>query len=653
MMKEENRLVFFSSKIFVLLIVAQTLPRIYAFPNGAPEKVCDTMLPFHGGGILPANSVPPFRIETSSSVVGQGQVLRVYIAGVPNGLQFGGFMIQARQIRPPYEIMGQFNPSESGHSKLMNCGNSVGNSATHSHAGPKAEISLEWQSPIDFEGDVIFNSTVAQSYDTFWVGIPSNTVRVVKRDLAPQNYSTPRPRFSPSSRPPYVPAYEQPVTTPMPDDPFYDECESAKICFGIPDGCLEKRNCVNAGAIKVRGNIHEFEILCTAKDAAYVALGLSDDDKMGDDLVTECVPQNGRVAMYSSYTSAPPNGNYGAKRNGVPLTARLVESSFINGAIYCKVERDQTTKVGNRVFDLVNKKYFLLLASGRSLKDAGVGYHDIIKSSSSKAISLAEIQSLSAASPILLRLHGAFMITAWIGTTSLGIILARYFKQTWTGSQLCGKDQWFAWHRICMVSTWSLTMVAFVLIFVEINGWSANQDRHAILGVVTTIICFIQPFGALFRPAPNSKNRPIFNWLHWLGGNLAHLLAIVTIFYAVKLPKAELPEWMDWILVAYVAIHVIVHLIYSIFLCIQIAGCVSDRQQTQKINAFQMGDMSHHGLRNSMKMERKMDAPFSAFRKGLLGLYIVILILFVAVLVLIVVLAPIEATFKDLQAKLN
>lgn len=36
------------------------------------------------------------------------------------------------------------------------------------------------------------------------------------------------------------------------------------------------------------------------------------------------------------------------------------------------------------------------------------------------------------------------MITAWIGTASIGILLARYFKQTWVGSQLCGKDQWFA-----------------------------------------------------------------------------------------------------------------------------------------------------------------------------------------------------------------
>ena len=115
-----------------------------------------------------------------------------------------------------------------------------------------------------------------------------------------------------------------------------------------------------------------------------------------------------------------------------------------------------------------------------------------------------------------------------------------------------------------MVSTWSLTVAAFVIIFVEIGGWSAEDNPHAILGVVTTVLCFIQPFGALFRPAPSSKNRPLFNWAHWLGGNLAHILAIVTIFFAVKLTKAELPDWMDWILVAYVAFHVSMHLIFSV-----------------------------------------------------------------------------------------
>lgn len=41
-------------------------------------------------------------------------------------------------------------------------------------------------------------------------------------------------------------------------------------------------------------------------------------------------------------------------------------------------------------------------------------------------------------------LHGSFMVAAWIGSASIGILLARYFKKTWVGSQLCGKDQWFA-----------------------------------------------------------------------------------------------------------------------------------------------------------------------------------------------------------------
>lgn len=76
-----------------------------------------------------------------------------------------------------------------------------------------------------------------------------------------------------------------------------------------------------------------------------------------------------------------------------------------------------------------------------------------------------------------------------------------------------------------MVLTWALTLAGFVIIFVEIDGWSAEQNPHAILGTITTILCFLQPIGALFRPAPNSKNRPIFNWCHWLGGNMAHILA--------------------------------------------------------------------------------------------------------------------------------
>lgn len=76
-----------------------------------------------------------------------------------------------------------------------------------------------------------------------------------------------------------------------------------------------------------------------------------------------------------------------------------------------------------------------------------------------------------------------------------------------------------------MVLTWALTIAAFVLIFVELKAWSGENNPHAILGTVTTILCFLQPIGAYFRPHPGTPKRPIFNWLHWSMGNAAHIIA--------------------------------------------------------------------------------------------------------------------------------
>lgn len=73
-----------------------------------------------------------------------------------------------------------------------------------------------------------------------------------------------------------------------------------------------------------------------------------------------------------------------------------------------------------------------------------MAYHDVGRAAAELSQSLADVSIIAGSSNLLLRLHGAFMIGAWIGAAGIGILLARYFKQTWVGSQLCGKDQWFA-----------------------------------------------------------------------------------------------------------------------------------------------------------------------------------------------------------------
>lgn len=429
----------------------------------------------------------------------------------------------------------------------------------------------------------------------------------------------------------------------VPRDPFYEGCNTMKTCFGSPEGCVPAENCAAVTAIKVEGTRYTFEL--KARTPAYVAVGLSDDAKMGGDSVVECVYDgSSSVKAYRSWNRPGEKSNMRTKNQ---LGIDFINGSYVDGVLYCMFTRDPMTTVEGTTFDLINNQYHLLVAAGSSLKADGVGFHDLVWTASGQKKSLSDIGAFTESSKLLLRLHGAFMVTAWIGTASLGIVLARYYKQTWVTSSLCSKDLWFAWHRFFMLLTWTLTVVAFVLIFVEIGEWvSGNSQAHAVLGCITTLLCFIQPFMAAFRPHPNTRRRPLFNWAHWLVGNSAHILAIVTIFFAVQLNKAELPDWMDWVLVGYVAFYVAVHLILSF------SGCLSDNQNGKRVNSFPMKDMnsSRSPLNN---IDRKQDAPYAPFRKCMLVIHILGVAGITIALIVVVVLAPIGRSWTDMQNKFN
>ena len=41
------------------------------------------------------------------------------------------------------------------------------------------------------------------------------------------------------------------------------------------------------------------------------------------------------------------------------------------------------------------------------------------------------------------KVHGCLMSLAWLGTAPTGMIIARYYRKTWTSLKPCGKDSWF------------------------------------------------------------------------------------------------------------------------------------------------------------------------------------------------------------------
>lgn len=152
-----------------------------------------------------------------------------------------------------------------------------------------------------------FSATIAQGYDTFWVGVESPQIEISKRSVDDPLPSTPK-RIATTTPPFFSPPESKEASTDF--DPFYDGCTVSKLCFGAPANCVNSKNCKAAVAITVLGDKYDFELKAHS-NAAWVGVGLSDDEKMGDDSVIECVKKNNGVSAYMSWTTAP---NYGAQR---------------------------------------------------------------------------------------------------------------------------------------------------------------------------------------------------------------------------------------------------------------------------------------------------------------------------------------------------
>ncbi|KAI4503757.1 hypothetical protein M0802_001160 [Mischocyttarus mexicanus] len=579
--------------LILVLITSTIIENISGFSSGAPPKTCIDLTPRHSGGRI-QTSYPPYQVLPAA---GQGRVR--LILGSPQGLAYEGFFILAKDIDSG-ELIGEFsNLPETA--KFVECTPGVNNAVTHTSKEKKHNLEFDWIAPPQYEGTIIFNSTFAQDYATYWVGVESPKVTVLKRSIDVLTSST---LSSSTTLRTTTPPYYQPRpvdTVGNQDDPFYEGCSETKNCFGLPAGCLQTKNCKIAVSVLVRGDRYLFEM--QGREGKYVAVGLSENNKMDDDSVVECINDGNDIKLYTSWnTPNKRNERHSLQQGSVQLESVSLNEDQIN----CKFWRDKVTVAQDHKFDLVNKPYYLLLVHGSELRANGVGYHDLLYDSTGEAKLLSDVGSFTASNNMLIHIHGSLMIVAWMGTTSIAILLARYYKQTWVHSRMCGKDHWFAWHTFLNSITCILTLIAIVVIFVELGTWS-TETLHASLGLATTILCFIQPFIAAMRPEPGAPRRQLFNWTHWFIGNAAQICAIVALFFAVRLSKAKLPDWVDWILVAYVIFHVLTHVI-----------------------------LTRAGL-----------------RKLILGIYIFVIIVFLAILITIVVLAPIEETWSSIKMTIS
>ncbi|KAM3865653.1 putative ferric-chelate reductase 1 [Diretmus argenteus] len=487
------------------------------YSNGKVTKACSSMQPRHGA---PSNtSHSPYRLATNTTKFSPGDRIQVILSG---SSYFEGFLLEARDAtnQSSASAVGSFNLTNPIRTQLLTCNNLQGSTVSHTSDARQTEVVVIWNAPKDSPSVVQFLVTVVAHYSVFWVKLPGPIIY--------QHGVTPLPPHSTTT-----PTTIQPMTPSILPGPFTSEgCGQSKSCLLDPPGCNpeEDPHCFFLSmTTEGPGNTFVwFELSGPAE--GYISFALSWDTWMGEDDVYMCVKDGDRVSVSAAFVSGRTHPEDQSQSVLSSVSWRLAD-----GGIQCRFRRPvRLTKEEPDRYDL-GQEYFLFLAHGEA------EYGEVRKHSRQPLISTHRKRITGppevlrgSRGPLIMKLHGALMLLAWMLTGSVGTFIASYYKPDWPNITLLGQKVWFQVHRGLMILTVGLTIVAFCLPFIYRGGWSKHAGVHPYLGCCVLALALIQPITAAFRPSPDSHRRFIFNWAHWGLGSVAEIMAVAAMFLGMR-----------------------------------------------------------------------------------------------------------------------
>ncbi|XP_071780167.1 putative ferric-chelate reductase 1 [Centroberyx gerrardi] len=521
---------------FLLVVLTGYADPAAGYSNGKVSIACRDMEPQHGYESSP--DPPPYSITVDTPTFSPGDRITVSLrVASSNSTYFRGFLIEARDAgRSGSAAEGRFILVDPAQSQLLQCGHTQGSGVSHSDSSKKTQVQAVWEAPKNPPERVQFLVTVVHKYKVYWVRIAGPVVSVKGATAIPTT------------------AVATDTTSPAAlSTAFSSEgCGSSKSCLRDPVGCCPESDspCFFLSfTSEEAGRSVTFELSGPAE--GYVSFALSLDKWMGNDDVYLCVNDAGRVTISPAYVSGRTHPELAPE---VALWDRAWR--LADGVIQCRFHRNALLPQLENRFDL-NQSYFLFLAHGRADKGF-IHRHDRqpLISTNQKVITGPPEDLSGSRSPLLIKLHGVLMLTAWMWMVSTAVLVARHFRPLWSHTTLLGHRLWFQVHRTMMVSAVGLTGVAFTLPFIYRRGWSKHAGSHPYIGCTVMALSVIQPIMAALRPAPESPRRIFFNWLHLGTGAIGQVLAVVGVFLgagqqALLLPgpwsPAVLTGWLLWI----------------------------------------------------------------------------------------------------------
>ncbi|XP_029979757.1 putative ferric-chelate reductase 1 [Sphaeramia orbicularis] len=500
----------------------------------------------------------------------QSSICRVLPAGVqlqaPPSAPFTGFLLQARAVggRSP---VGSFTRTPVD-AQFLSCSHTPNSAVSHTSDSAKTSVTVTWRTTRSDETKPIqFHASFVQSFTTFWVGVTSPTL----------NFTGPSTSTGPSTGtgPSTSGANTVPPTASSPGISS-SSCGVSKVCLSQPSNCdpAVDTNCYFMSATVLTSSdaaVH-YEI-CGPSDG-YVSVGFSDDQIMGNDDIYICgLDHMGGVQLqhaFSTGRTTPQTLPLGHVSNvSTSVQDRLISCSFTS-----------MNAISTQRTSASNTSYYIMFAHGPSA-NGQIQFHRGTFISSQK-VDLSKPQLVTNAGlPQIIKAHGALMLIAWMSTGSVGMIVARYLKGVAKGRSLWGKDIWFVVHVAVMCVTVAATVIAFILSFSSVKGWSGGA--HPVLGCLVMILSLLQPMVALLRCGPQHPLRFLFNWSHVLNAVVIKALAVAAIFTGLQRVDSSSDQWLIKVMGGFVGWETLLFILLDVNSKCSVSG--ADASESLKIKA--------------------------------------------------------------------
>ncbi|XP_033883482.3 putative ferric-chelate reductase 1 [Acipenser ruthenus] len=527
---------------FFFLLISCNFMGVSGYPSGLVTDSCSSMTPQHGGTNA-QTSAAPFSVTASKATYSPGDQITVTLQAKSG--TFRGFLLQARQIGGRAAV-GSFTITDPTNTQGLNC-NAANSAVSHTSKSDKSTIQATWNAPSSGTGNIEFSATFVRVYETFWSQVKSSQL----------NFNTTAPQSS-------VPGSSSSSFNPSSSLVFISStgCGTNKTCFSNPAGCDAATNadCYFMSSASPQGGSDGIQFEISGKSNGYISIGFSDDTEMGNDDIYICGQDgNGNIQVQHAFSTGRSTPTIKPLEN-----VNNISTSFNNGIIKCSFITRNSISTQQRAADT---SYYIFIANGPT-NGGAIQYHPSRPFITEDKVNLlgSQLASGNANAPAIIKTHGALMLIAWMTTGSIGMISARYFKQVSKGIQILGKDIWFQAHVFLMLLTVAATITAFVLAFVSVRGWSGGA--HPVIGCIVMGLALIQPLIAVFRCAPDSKRRIVFNLVHAINALVIKVLAVTSIFLGLQLLDNSPNQWLPKVMGGFVGWEFLIYLVldFNLFL---------------------------------------------------------------------------------------